>query len=191
MEMNQVMNLIGYQYLHEGKLPHENSNYLADCFKVITEVNKNLFAQIPFEVIFTESDVYESAKIMRERVIAEKKIYIYTGSTGHPFLNYDDNNIGRAVHDVYAHLVCGCPFTFQGEYNAFLTQAKYYPDYLFRVLFAEIPAQTAAYYQNKDFSYTQRAFFAPQEWVELCKDYVKDYSSNSVMQPFTNLYNKG
>lgn len=57
-------------------------------------------------------------------------------------------------------------------------------------LFAEIPAQTAAYYYNKDFNYTQRAFYAPVQWIELCKDLTRDYTADSVMNPFENLYYK-
>lgn len=173
---------IGERYVN-GTYASENGLFVDMCYRKIAEVNAELFARIPYEVIFTTDDVYPSAKVMRERVQAEGVIYIYTGSSGHPFLSTEENNVSRAVHDVFAHLVCGCPFTFQGEYNAYLTQRQHYPRWTWNVLFTEIPAQTAAYYYLGSFDYTQRAFISPTEWLEICEMHLtKDYSHDSVLQ---------
>lgn len=181
MEEKQIREHIGNSYCND-LFSSENSEFVAKCYAEYAKVNRKLFKMIPFPVIFTKNDTYASAKEMRERVIKDRKIYIYTEYDGHPFLEQGDNNIARAVHDIWAHLVCGCPFTFAGEFNAYLEQRKYYPSWTWRVLFTEIPAQTAAYYFMGDFSYKQRAFAAPAEWLELCSTYlIKDYSKNAIL----------
>jgi hypothetical protein len=182
MSMENAIKLsIGRQYV-EANFASENSDFVAKCYREYVRINQELFAKIPFPVVFTNVDTYKTAKEMRERVLNEQVIYIYTEYGGHPFLNQEENNIARAVHDVWAHLVCGCPFTFQGEFNAYLEQRKHYPKWTWNVLFTEIPAQTAAYYYKGDFSYVQRAFIAPVEWVEVCEmNLIKDYSQNAIM----------
>lgn len=184
VESKDIRHMIGREYCEGLHAENEETPEVAAAFDTIKKVNAFLFAQIPFEVIFTDEDTYSTAQEMRERVIAEQRIYIYKGFSGHPYLNEEENCIGRAVHDVYAHLVCGCPFTFEGEYNGFLEQSKYYPAEVFPVLFAEIPAQTSAYYFKKDFSYEQRAMKAPQHWIDATKGLERDYSHNSVLAPF-------
>jgi hypothetical protein len=179
---NSLRSLIGKQYM-SGKFASENSEFVAKCFREFAKVNAELFKLIPFRVEFTETDSYQSAKEMRERVIKEKVIYIFTGYSGHPFLSHDENNISRAVHDVWAHLVCGCPFSFKGEFNAYLTQRKHYPSWTWNVLFTEIPAQTAAFYHCGDFpDIPQRAFISPVQWVEMCEmELSHDYTANAIM----------
>jgi hypothetical protein len=176
---------IGKQYV-EGTFATENNRGVELVYREIAEVNKKLFDDIPYKVVFTDDDPYVSAADMRKKVVAEKEIRIYTGGCDHRFLSAQENLISRAVHDVWAHMVCGCPFTFQGEFNAYREQRRYYPRNTWAVLFAEIPAQTAAHYYMKeqtgeDFNYTQRAFAAPIEWSDLCNTYLEhDYSANSV-----------
>lgn len=179
-----IRGIIGEEYLvRSGKSMQENSKDVERIFRDIVAVNKELFESIPFEVVFTTEDVYSSAKEMRERVLSEGVIYIYSGWGGHPFLTQDENNIGRAVHDVFAHLVCGCPFNFEGEYTAYLEQRKWYPQHTWDVLFAEIPAQTAAYYANgNSHDFDQRAISAPEKWIKLAENLeLQDYSHNSVL----------
>lgn len=188
MKIEEIRYMIGKEYCDGLHAENEETQEVKEAFDTIKKVNAFLFEQIPFEVVFTEKDTYSTAKEMRERVMSENRIYIYSGWSGHPFLTQDENNIGRAVHDVYAHLVCGCPFNFQGEYNGFLEQAKYYPESVFPVLFAEIPAQTSAYYYKGSFNYSQRAMMAPQTWIDATSDMKKDYSHNSVLAPFNHYY---
>lgn len=183
MTDSEVIDTIGNGFIN-GVFESENSDLVAAAFKEISAINEQLFLNIPFQVIFTEDDCYSSAKEMRARVIEEKVIYIYKGGSDHPFYTEQQNWISRAVHDVFAHMVCGCPFSFEGEYNAYLEQRKYYPEWTWGVLFAEIPAQTAGYYHAKGFNFPQRAFNAPEEWLIECEQrFVRDYSENSVMKP--------
>lgn len=178
-----IKHVLGQQYITRtiGVRDHMDIE-VQDAFTEINRVNKELFAMIPYEVIFTDKDVYSSAREMREQVQATGKIYIYTGWGGHPILTQEDNNVGRAVHDVFAHLVCGCPFTFEGEYTAYLEQRKWYPQWTWKVLFAEIPAQTAAYYYMGSHEFDQRAIMAPLSWMALAENLeLENYSHNSIL----------
>jgi hypothetical protein len=191
----EIRYAIGKEYV-EGRFEREQSLFVAAAYREISRVSAELFKRIPFKVEFTSEDHYESAKQMREEVQRTGVIKIYTGFGGHPYLTQEQNNKGRAVHDVWAHLVCGCPFSFEGEYNAYLEQRKYYPEWTWKVLFAEIPAQTSAYYYMgevaKDkaslykgvgsFEYKQRAIEAPEEWLEMCLPLKRDYSQHSILE---------
>jgi hypothetical protein len=179
---------IGRAYT-EDKFLGEEGLFVGYAFSQIKRVTDKLFDMIPYGVEFTEDDPYESAKEMRARVKEENKIKIYTEYSGHPFLDKEDNAKFRAVHDVFAHLVCGCPFTFEGEYTAYLEQRRYYPKDTWNVLFAEIPAQTCAYYYNQSFDFKQRAIEAPTTWLRMCEGIERDYSANSVLRPL--LYGVG
>jgi hypothetical protein len=178
--MLDVRMVLGKSYV-EGLYESENSLQVFDDFRTIVKVNKELFKHIPYKVVFTEEDTYTSAKQMREEVLRTGVIYIYSGWSGHPFLSQEENNIGRAVHDVFAHMVCGCPFTFQGELNAYYTQREYYPKGVWNTLFAEIPMQTAAYYYTGGHDFPQRAIRATDQELQLVSHLIKDYSKNSVL----------
>jgi hypothetical protein len=182
-----VIEVLGMNYL-EGLYQSENTESVKRDYEIISAVNKELFKHIPYTVVFTEKDMYSSAKEMREQVQKTGIIYIYTGWSGHPFLTQEENNIGRAVHDVFAHCVCGCPFNFQGELNAYYTQREYYPKEVWATLFAEIPMQTAAFYAaGKQFNFPQRAIRATEQDMLLVSHMVKDYSKNSILKPLERI----
>lgn len=187
--MNNALNLmireaIGQSYLKGNTFAmDEHYLFVRDAYKEISRTNFELFQFIPYQVIFTNKDVYESAAEMREEVVKSGKIYIYSEWSGHPILTKEQNIISRAVHDVFAHLVCGCPFNFEGEYTSYLEQRKWYPNWVWGVLFAEIPAQTAAYYANgMSHDFSQRAIDAPEAWMKMAEGLkLEDYSHNSVL----------
>ena len=172
---------LGKAYI-EGIRPEETED-IKRKYEMIKEVNNRLFEQIPYEVVFTEEDCYQSAREMREAVTKSNKIYIYKGGADdNPFLSEMENLKGRAVHDVFAHMVCGCPFSFKGELNAYYEQRKHYPKETWAVLFAEIPMQTASYYYNeKSFDFPQRAIEATEAEMKSVEHMVHDYSENSVL----------
>lgn len=172
--------ILGYRYVNSSYTSEESEEVRAH-YQTIAQVNAELFEAIPFEVVFTENDAYKDAKEMRKRVIKENKIYIYKGGNEHPFLSPEDNLKGRAVHDVFAHMVCGCPFSFQGELNAYYEQRNYYPREVWATLFAEIPMQTAGYYYSNGFDFPQRALEATERDMELVEHLKKDYSQHSVL----------
>jgi hypothetical protein len=181
--------IIGTEYLNGTRevLDH-TSKHVQEAFTEISRINRELFDLIPYEVIFTTEDIYDSAREMRRRVVEENRIFIYSGWGGHPILTQEQNNIGRAVHDVFAHMVCGCPFNFEGEFTAYLEQRKYYPEWTWDVLFSEIPCQTAAYYVSGSHDFDQRAIAAAEKWMTLGDLLtLPDYSRNSVLNPTTFL----
>jgi hypothetical protein len=183
MKQLNVIEMLGKNYL-TGNYESEQTAETKKAYETISTINRELFKHIPYKVVFTSNDEYASAKEMRERVQKENTIYIYNGWNGHPFLSLEDNLIGRAVHDVFAHCVCGCPFSFTGELNAYFTQREYYPKSVWNVLFSEIPMQTAAFYTaNKEFSFPQRAFAATQQEMDMVEHLKKDYSKNSILKP--------
>lgn len=184
-EIKTVYHQIGKEYV-EGNFKVDKA-FLQRAYDEIKRINNEIFERIPFKVIFTDDDTYASAKEMRERVIKEGVIYIYKGGEPNEYLTQEENWKGRAVHDVWAHLVCGCPFNFQGELNAYYEQRKYYPEWTWRVLFAEIPAQTSAFYYSDGFDFEQRAIEAPKHWLELTEKYKRDYSQNSVLKPLIDV----
>lgn len=182
MNENDIKMTIGSEYVN-GYFLGENGEFVEEAYKEIARINEILFEKIPFKVVFTEDDSYKSAKEMRDRVQKEKVIYIYKGNSEHEFLTPEQNWKGRAIHDVFAHLVCGCPFSFQGELNAYYEQRKHYPEWVWNVLFAEIPAQTSAYYYCGNFEFKQRAIIAPRHWQIMSESLKKDYSENSILKP--------
>ena len=177
-----VKMVLGRNYM-EDMNREENTEEIAAHFRQIAAVSSSLFEKIPYEVVFTEEDHYKSAKDMREKVTASGIIYIFSGNNDHPFLSPEENVKGRAVHDVFAHMVCGCPFSFQGELNAYYEQRKHYPKETWATLFAEIPMQTAAFYYNgKSFEgIVQRGIKATETEMNLVEHLRKDYSHNSVL----------
>jgi hypothetical protein len=182
----RIRTILGLEYIKKEWYPVRDHMdvHVQDAFAEIVKVNRELFAMIPYEVVFTTDDVYSSAREMRERVKAENKIYIYTEWSGHPILTQEENNIGRAVHDTWSHLVCGCPFSWEGELTAYNEQKLYYPEWTWDVLFAEIVGQTSAYYYVGNHNFDQRAIAAPKRWMELAKTAIlPDFSSNSILIP--------
>jgi hypothetical protein len=177
-----VRMVLGRNYM-EGTYETENSDLVKEDFRKIAAISSELFEKIPYTVIFTEDDHYKSAKKMREKVTETGVIYIFSGNNDHPYLTPEENLKGRAVHDVFAHMVCGCPFSFQGELNAYYEQRKHYPEEVWATLFAEIPMQTAAFYYNgKRFEgIKQRAIRATETEMNLVEHMKKDYSKNSVL----------
>jgi hypothetical protein len=190
MGLNEfIKHRIGEEYLYRKAGVEEETPFVKAAFAELSKVNRELFKLIPFPVVFTDEDMYSSAKEMRERVQAENVIYIYTGYSGHPYLNQEDNNISRAVHDVFAHLVCGCSFSFEGELAAYYEQRNHYPEWTWNVLFAEVVGQTSAYYANgQSHDFNQRAIVAPEKWMLMAANVkLPDFSKNSIMEPYKNV----
>lgn len=187
MTEKKIVNMLGKWYV-KGNFKEENTEFVEICYKEIAKINKELMKKIPYEVIFTEKDEYKSAKEMRDRVKKENIIYIYKGNSEHKYFSEKENWEFRAVHDVFAHLVCGCPFDFKGELTAYEEQRKLYPEYTWGVLFGEIPMQTCTYYYTNGFNFNQRAIHIQKDLMEYVTNRFKnDYTENSILKPFTSL----
>jgi len=186
--------LLGELYM-TGEFEEENTNSIKKDFDEMAKINEKLFYAMQkaygIKVIFNEEDHYKSAKDMRNKVMETGIMYIFSGNNTHKYLSKRDNLIFRAVHDILGHMVCGCPFSHEGEISAGLEQRKYYPKHLHSLLFSEVGLQTSAFYYNgKDFTgITQRAVRVSSEISEYFeKNYVQDYSKNSVLEPLTKYF---
>ena len=166
-KLEVVRDMIGKEYFTRHVGIEEETTEVESIYRDIVEVTNELFAKIPWKIVFTVEDTYSSCKEMIERVEKEGILYIYSGGCEHPYYLPEENMKGRAVHD-YFHILGAHPFSFLGEYNAYQAQKLFYPKHTWSVLFAEIPAQTAAYYVNgKNHNFQQRAIKAPLDWIQL------------------------
>lgn len=127
---------------------------------------ERLFKLIRLRVEFTTEDPYKTAAEMREDAIKHGRMKVFSGGTPHDLLTQEQNLRGRAVHDLLAHLVCGCPFTASGEYNAFEAQAALYSHELRSLLFTEIVGQSCAYVLQKGTHAEQKVLFLPDHLID-------------------------
>lgn len=194
-ELDNDIMALGNLYMN-GQFKNENTDDIKHKFEEMERINLELFKAIEsrynIKVVFTENDAYKSARDMRERVMNERIMYIFSGNNTHKYFTPQGNLIFRAIHDIMGHLVCGCPFSHKGEISAGLTQRHYYPKELHALLFSEIGLQTSAFYFNgKKFDgIEQRAVELDSSLVSHFYQYEEDYSSQSVLEPLTDLYAK-
>lgn len=162
-----IANHIGKEYVNR-KL-EEATPEIEQIYRDIVATTEKLFNELPFDVVFTDDDPYKSCEEMTERVRNEGVMYIYKGGSDHPYYSYEENWMGRAVHD-YHHMITGGKFNFEGEYKALMSQLKHYPEHTHSVLFSEVIGQTCGYiYSGYKHNFPQRAIKAPWSWMEMCK----------------------
>ncbi len=85
---------------------------------------------------------------MAEDVVDNNRLRVYaTGATGnqHPLLSCDDNNMFRAVHDVFGHLASGCGFDRHGEDAAWLAHSQRCPPLARRAMTTQTRGQSSAF----------------------------------------------
>lgn len=151
---------IGRAYL---SMPDESKTERARrLYAQYVKETERLFKLIKLRVEFTTDDPYKTAAEMREDALKNGRMKIFSGGEPHELLSQEANLRGRAVHDLLAHLVCGCPFTASGEYNAFEAQAALYSHELRPLLFTEIVGQSCAYVLQKGQHAEQKVLFLPE-----------------------------
>lgn len=123
-----------------------------------------LWDLLRMKVNFTHDDPYKTSAEMRDDVLRTRTMRVFSGGADHPLLTPEQNLKGRAVHDLLAHLVCGCPFTATGEFNAFEAQAALYSTELRPLLFTEIVGQTCAYLAQGERHAEQKVVFLGPEY---------------------------
>lgn len=191
--LDNDIQVLGNLYMN-GTFEKEDTQEIKRKFELMESINEMLFQAIKsrygITVVFTEDDMYKDSKDMRTQVMASKKMYIFSGNNTHKFFSKRGNLVFRAIHDIFGHLVCGCPFSHEGEISAGLTQRYYYPKELHALLFSEIGLQTSAFYFNgKRFDgIEQRAVELDNAIVTHFYRYERDYSHNSVLSPLVDLY---
>jgi hypothetical protein len=74
--------------------------------------------QKKIHIEFTERDPYAGHEQLVQDVLANKRMYVYTGFSDTPLWSPEVNWMARAVHD-YDHVTANTDFSFGGEVHAF------------------------------------------------------------------------
>lgn len=164
---------IGRAYLAAPDVSHTKA--AKNLYALYSEWTSMLFGLLCVDVEFTERDPYPSSEAMRDEVLETCQMRIFSGGNDHPLLSPESNLQGRAVHDLLAHLVCGCSFTGTGEFNAFEAQAAIYPIECRRLLFAEIVGQTGAYLVNNGVNVAQKVVFLSEDMEDAARSLRKKF----------------
>jgi hypothetical protein len=93
-------------------------------------------------------DPYPDAAAMAADVLGNNRLRVYaTGGPGnhHPLLSTDDNNMFRAVHDVFGHLASGRGFDRHGEDAAWFAHSQRYSALARRAMTTETRGQSSAF----------------------------------------------
>lgn len=151
------------------------------AFRILTDWVARLFATIRIPVRFVEYDPYPDAATMSDRVLRERVLLISTVGNEHPFLSPEQNLVGRAVHDLIVHVVCGCPFTGYGEFNAFEAQAALFPLSVRWVLFSEIVGQACYFLSRGEFP-VQKVVRFPRNVERKCRVLRRKFQGTGLRQ---------
>lgn len=165
-----VAERIGREYVESDTLPYEGSKRAEILYGNIGSICQNLESRIPVPVVYQASDPYDDYQDMAETVAEEQQLRIYNQHTDHPYFTHDEQLAFRAVHDWYGHLSADVDFTPEGEYRKYMHMRKHFRPEENRVMFAEVVGQVGAVHYLpdgfEDSRYQQRAFVAPERWME-------------------------
>lgn len=101
----------------------------------------------------TGHDPYSGAGSMMSDLFNDRRIKVLgTAATGgHPFFSDDENDMFRAVHDVFGHAATGRGFDRHGEEAAFQSHSRMFSPLAQRALATETRGQNAALITNGSF----------------------------------------
>ena len=171
-----VVESIGNEYVNADRLPYEDSHKARILYGNIGAICRMLESKIPVPVEYQSNDPYSDYEDMAKTVAKEQKLRIYNQHTDHPFFTHEQQLAFRAVHDWYGHLSADVDFSPEGEYRKYLHMRKHFRPEENRVMFAEVVGQVGAvHYLDDGFEsdrYEQRAFVAPERWIEQMRDAV-------------------
>lgn len=171
-----VAELIGKEYVESDTLPYEDSHKAEILYNNIGELCRSLADRIPVPVEYQAEDPYSGYEDMAKTVGREQKLRVYNQHTAHPFFSHEQQLAFRAVHDWYGHLSADVDFTPEGEYKKYMHMRKHFRPEENRVMFAEVVGQVGAVHYLpdgfEDSRYNQRAFLAPERWMDMMNDAV-------------------
>lgn len=164
---------IGKAYVETAEFADEDSDSIREQYEVIGHRHEILYEQIPVPVIWTHEDPYESAATLREQIDDEGELRVYTGGSQSTYMTAEQNVKGRAVHDYFGHYRFDADFSVAGEFAVWQHTKNFYLPSTHCILFSDIVGQRcAAGYLDDGFAsdqFEQRAFPAPDHWIERCK----------------------
>lgn len=137
----------------------------------VEEQYKMLTEELGIKVIFTDKDPYKQFLHMRWDFTRRKRIKIMrTSATGsHPFFTDEQNDMFRAVHDVFGHLATGRGFDRHGEEAAYQAHKTMFSG-------KAVPA-LATETRGQNMFLLERGFFGPQKLVLLPEEMQKSLES--------------
>lgn len=121
----------------------------------LNKSNHKLYKQIlsKYKVEFVTEDPYQTAEEMRREAEDTGILKIYTGDSDHPYFSQEDNNIFRAVHDYYTHILTKTEnFDLRGEIRAYNTHSHLVPPDALPALFTEVVGQVCYYIKKGQFA---------------------------------------
>lgn len=177
IEPQSVAEIIGREYVETDRLPREHTNIVSGVYSSIGSRCEILLRCIPVPVVFQSDDPYSDYQDMAETVAEEQQLRVYNQHTNHPEFSHDEQLAFRAVHDWFGHLEADVDFSPEGEFKKWDHMRKHFTQAQNRVMFAEVVGQTGmVHYLDDGFEsdrLTQRAFVAPDRWVDMMHRAVK------------------
>ena len=118
-----------------------------------------------YTFIFTSDDPYTSSAEMRDDVRRNKRLRVFTGGEEHPFLGWD-NNLFRAVHDIFGHAAEGYEFGPRGEHNAWIHHSMMFSPLAQRALTTDTRGQNSWFnFGPKPGQFAEQKAALMPEWV--------------------------
>ena len=117
---------------------------LASYMALIGDVER-IYRQVAsrVKIVFVDGQPYRNETALNKDVTENKRLQISTQFNEHPLFTPEQNLKFRVVHDWYAHVAGGAPFTQRGELRAYNAQAKMTSRKALPALFTEVLAQAA------------------------------------------------
>jgi hypothetical protein len=112
-----------------------------------------LHVEVQHEDPYQEQGTYGIIKNVRNDVLNNRRIKVLSAAAtgGHPFFSNDENNMFRAVHDVYGHLGSGRGVDIHGEEAAYQKHATMFSPLARQALATETRGQNAGLHATGDF----------------------------------------
>lgn len=102
-------------------------------------------------IILCDDDPYSGYDEMRQDMMHNWRLKVYTGGTSSPLLSDQLNIMFRSVHDAH-HIIADADFSLEGEIKAFNHIASLTHNYtLKKLFFSEIVLQAATFYATGSF----------------------------------------
>lgn len=121
----------------------------------LRDSTNRLFKQMArkIDVRFVDEDPYPDFETMRDDVVRNQRMLVWTGASDHAVWTPEENWRFRAVHDYMIHIAGGHPFTLRGEIGAYNRHVKLAPPKARLALFVEVVGQVCTYmYLNNQFA---------------------------------------
>ncbi len=148
-----MMNEIGIAMAYE-KLIHSPNDL--EVKKAYAQFNREIeiqFDVLPVDVIFVESNPYETSKEMFNDIEQNNTLKVFSGGTPHELMPC--NLKFRAIHDYFGHFLGKNNFSYEGETKAYKQHSLMFSHLANRALFTETIGQ------NSWFNFSPRNFGRP------------------------------